>query len=172
MVYGFWHAQLSGPIKSKIAGQKFNKDTYKDLFKQADEVHNANGGSAPAVVAALQSSTPQTSSETPQIAAVSTRGRGGGRGGRGGRGGGNRGGGQSNQNSQTNSTNTSNQSQSNNRKPHQKGPQHADLPANAWWACAQHWKKGSGAPYCSDPHVCKWVNKCAPRTPSSNSSST
>ena len=37
MVFGFWEAQLSAPIKSSLAGQKFNADTYQALFKKADD---------------------------------------------------------------------------------------------------------------------------------------
>ena len=43
MVFGFWEAQLSPPIKSALAGQSFNKDTYSAIFKLADQVFMANG---------------------------------------------------------------------------------------------------------------------------------
>ena len=68
-----------------------------------------------------------------------------------------------NRQNQTPPANTNNQ-QNSSAKPHQKGQKHPDLPANAPWACAQHWKKGKASPYCSDPLVCKWVNVVAPRT--------
>ena len=57
IVYGFWVAQLSAPIKTALTGLKFNADTYKDMFKKADEAYLANGGatSIPAVVAAVHS---------------------------------------------------------------------------------------------------------------------
>ena len=45
MVYGFWIDQMSPPIKSALAGEKFTKDTCKEIFKKADEVWRANGGS-------------------------------------------------------------------------------------------------------------------------------
>ena len=187
IISALWRRQLPESVCAGIAHLTIDHNNFKTVCELADKIFATSKPrasvaafqvaavrapvAAPAEPSSLLDETqPGLPYPVPEVAAV--RGRGGGRGGRGGRGGGNRGGGQSNQNSQTNSTNTNNQSQSNNRKPHQKGPQHADLPANAWWACAQHWKKGSGAPYCSDPHVCKWVNKCAPRTPSSNSSST
>ena len=44
MVFGFWHAQLTIPIRSAMAGQTFDKDTYKALFTLADQVWVANGG--------------------------------------------------------------------------------------------------------------------------------
>ena len=181
IVYGIWVAQLGPSIKSHLAGLKFNKDTYQDLFKKADEVFHANGGArAPAVVAAVSSPSPssslssqsqssqsaQSSADTPQVAAFQ-RGGGRGRGGRGrGRG---RGGSTNNQNNsnqnQSRQENSSNSSQNQQgQKAHQKGQKHPDLPASAGWACAQHWKKGKGAPYCSDPLVCQWVNVVAPRT--------
>ena len=160
IVYGIWVAQLGPAIKSHLAGLKFNKDTYQDLFKKADEVFHANGGSrSPAVVAAVSAPTPASSSATPPVSAANSSSdtpqiaafqRGGGRG-------------RGNSNSGTyNNTNSSNSSagsasttNSANTKPHQKGPKHPDLPSSAGWACAQHWKKGRGAPYCSDPLVCQ-----------------
>ena len=173
IVYGMWVAQLSNPIKVKLAGRKFTADTYKELFQLADDAWSAGGGSQsiPAVVAAVAEA-PNPSSNPPtdaqQIAAFS-RGRGGrgGRGNRGGRGGrGNnssRGGRQPNNNYNQNQSSSSNSSNSSNNKPHQKGPKHSDLPAAASWACAQHWKKGRQAPYCSDPLVCEWSQVVAPR---------
>ena len=176
MVFGFWEDQMSPPIKSALAGQQFNKDTYQAIFKLADQVWLANGGAAqPAVVAAItQPSTTNPQDELPQVAAV-TRGRGRGgnpRGGRGrGRGGGQNRGAYNNNNTSNQNTSGSGQNQnassnpsSSSTKPHQKGQKHADLPSNASWACAQHWKRGRGAPYCSDPLVCQWVNIVAPRT--------
>ena len=179
IVFGFWEAQLAPPIKTKLAGHKFNKDTYVNMFKLADEAWLANGGStnAPAVVAAVaESPNPPTPDPQPQVAAFNARGgnrggRGGGfnrgnrgnqRGGRGSYRGGNNNNANRNQN-QNSSTNNSNTSSSTN-KPHQKGPKHPDLPSSAGWACAQHWKKGRGAPYCSDPLVCEWNQVIAPRT--------
>ena len=44
IVYGFWEAQLSPPIKSSLAGVKFNQDTYLSLFQKADQVYLANAG--------------------------------------------------------------------------------------------------------------------------------
>lgn len=190
IVFGFWHAQLTVPIKSSLAGQSFNKDTYHAMFKLADEVWVANGGTAaatPPVVAAVTATPPTTttppsdSSSAPQIAVAARGGRGNWRGYgrdrgdfRGGRGA-PRGRGNSssnyNQNNTNNQQNNNNQGQSqqnsgnaSNNKPHQRGQKHSDLPRDASWACAQHWKKGCQAPYCSDPLVCQWVNVVAPRT--------
>ena len=180
MVYGFWESNLTPPIKTKIAGKRFNKDTYQELFKLADEAWLANGGvdRPPAVVAAVPPPSqaaavePAVQGDAPQVAAVAPRGGRGGRGGRGQRGG-NRGGrgsynNSNNSNRQNSNSNQNNQNNSNSsdNKSHQKGPKHPDLPNKASWACAQHWKKGRGAPYCSDPLVCQWVNVVAPRTSS------
>ena len=174
VVYGFWESQLTPEIKCKLAGQKFTKDTYNDMFKQADEVWIANGGTStitPSVVAATAApapQSPQTSSEVPQVSATSRGGRGGrgfrGRGGRGNRGGG-RGSYNGNQNQSNNNQNQQNRSQDQNQnqgqKPHQKGPKASpDVPADA---CARHWKEGRNATYCSDPLVCSWVHIIAPR---------
>ena len=174
MVYGFWMAQLSTSIKSKLAGKKFNKDTYQDLFKEADDewlVHGGNNPPPPAVVAAtsaqpLQSST--SSEGQPGVAAIQRGGRGGGRGrfnrgGRGNRGGSGRGGQNS---SYTQSNSNQNQNQSSNQRPHQKGPRASpDVPDNA---CSRHWKDGRNATYCSDPLNCDWVKIIAPRQPKNN----
>ena len=135
------------------------------MFKQADETWEANGGTPTPIIAAVAA---PTTTQDPQVAAIAARGggRGRGRGGRGGRGGG-RGGGSSSAPPSSDSTSYNTNASSNKNKPHQRGPQHADLPSDASWACAQHWKKGRAAPYCSDPHVCKWVNKTTPRTTTS-----
>ena len=170
MIYGFWLNQLGPAIKCRLADMKFTKETYKDMFKLADEVWMANGGSAtPAVVAAVSAQAPSSSDPTPQVAAAQ---RGGGRGaprGRGFRGGrGGRGGGRGsnsnstsynqNQNQPSSSSSSNNSSQ---QKPHQKGPRaHPDVPDNA---CSRHWKEGKAATYCSDPLVCDWVKFIAPR---------
>ena len=83
VIFGFWEAQMTPQIKTKIAGKPFNSTTYHDIFKQADDAWRANGGAAPppAVVAATvtSSSSPAsspTSTEAPQVSAVA-RGRGG-----------------------------------------------------------------------------------------------
>ena len=168
MIYGFWEAQMTPPIKLKLAGQKFNATTYTDLFKLADEAWLANGGSVntPAVVAAVSDTTSSTPEPTAQVGAVNRgQGRGRGRGGRNNRGGRGNNRGANNSSTYNQNQNTNQDQSSSNNKSHQKGPKHPDLPSSASWACAQHWKKGRSAPYCSDPLVCKWVSIVAPRTP-------
>ena len=155
-----WVQKLSPAIKASISSYKFNHTTYNDVFDVADKTWLAHGGAAqPAVVAATSTAEPSDppSSDTPQVAAVASRG--------------GRGRGNSNSNSYNNNSNSSDSSATNaststnsSNKPHQKGPKHADLPSNAGWACAQHWKKGRSAAYCSDPLTCQWVNVIAPRT--------
>ena len=179
MIFGFWEAQLGPPVKTALADMKFDATTYQSMFKLADKAWLANGGETrtPAVVAAVKENSSSATDATPQVAAFN-RGRGG-RGGRGSRGGGrgNARGGRGGQNNTYNNNNTNqnqssstnqNQGSSTNQKPHQKGPKHSDLPASASWACAQHWKKGRGAPYCSDPLVCEWSQVVAPRAPSTS----
>ena len=165
MVFGFWDAQLSPAIRTKLAGMTFDKNTYQNMFKIADQAFLANGGhvATPAVVGAV-STPPQD--ETLQVAAAATRGGARGRGGRG-RGGRGRGNNSSANSTASGSASASSGSSGTTSKPHQKGTKHSDLPSSAGWACAQHWKKGRQAPYCSDPLVCKWVNIVAPRTSSS-----
>ena len=170
MVYGFWWAQLSLPIRSHLARKPFNKDTYADLFKDADEVWRANGGNTtpvPAVVGAVAANPPApvVSQPADQVSAV-RGGRGGfsNRGNRGGRGGRGAGRGSSSTASNTNnSQNQSNNTSSTSNKPHQKGPKASpDVPSNA---CSQHWKAGRAATYCSDPFVCSWAKILVPRQP-------
>ena len=181
VVWGFWHSQLTIPIKSALAGQKFNANTYQAIFKQADEVFLANGGAAaaPAVVSAVSQQPSSEDSQSAQVSAVGGRGRGQNRGGfqprgrgRGnGRGnGGNRGNRNSSGTQQSNTYNNNSQNQnqsqtrpnnSTNPKPHQRGPRHPDGPPDS--ACSRHWAEGRGATYCSDPLVCEWVKIITPR---------
>ena len=183
-VFGMWFAQMTTPIKSQLAGLKFNESTYKSIFKKADEVWMANGGGAPpAVVAAVAGPQVAADDSNPpqQVAAVGARGRGRGRG----RGSfNNRGSGRgrgsynqnqnynSNQGNYTNQNYTNNSSQNNknqgqgqssNPKSHQKGPRHPDGPPDS--SCSRHWSQGRQATYCSDPLNCGWVKIIAPRQP-------
>ena len=181
IVYGFWEAQLTPQIRTMLSGQRFTKETYKDIFKLADEVWERNGGNAnpvPSVVAATReapssssSSNPSVTdtssgSQVPQVAATTRGGRGSGRGGRGGRG--NRGGGNNrgsyngnNNNTRQNQQQNQNQNQQQGQKAHQKGPKASpDVPSDA---CARHWREGRNATYCSDPLVCSWAHIIVPR---------
>ena len=177
VMFGFWEAQMPPAIKCRIAGMKFNKDTYQEIFKLADETWIANGGSTtktPAVVGATKvnsASDSSSSSSAPQVSATSRGGgRGGGRGNfrgnqRGGRGGGRGGsapGGNNNNSRQNQSSNSSNSNQTQQGpKAHQRGPKASpDVPADA---CARHWKEGRNATYCSDPLVCSWSHIIVPR---------
>ena len=171
IVFGFWEAQLTAPIRSRLAGKKFTAQTYESMFKLADEAWLANGGASttPTVVAAVTSPTEETPS-TEAVSALSSRGRGQFRGQSRGRGGGqnrgNRGGfrgGRGTGRGGNNSNQNQNQGQNNQQgqKPHQKGPRAApDVPDNA---CSQHWKAGRNATYCTDPLNCDWVRIIAPR---------
>ena len=81
MVYGFWEAQLSPPIKTALADLKFSADTYQAMFKLADKAWVANGGESrtPAVVAAVNAgadTSSANSTEDPSVAAFAARGRG------------------------------------------------------------------------------------------------
>ena len=174
MVYGFWEAQMTLPIKTMLAGKSFNVNTYQDIFTLADEVFYKNGGTTSSAVVASAAVSSPTSSEPVQVAAFQRGGGQGGRGrGRGGRGG--RGGqrGAATNTSQPRNNNSQNQNNSSQQPPknqnsssyqpkaHQKGPRaHPDVPDNA---CSRHWKEGRSATYCSDPLVCSWVHVIAPR---------
>ena len=48
VVWGFYEAQMTPEIRSHLAGLKFNKDTYSEIFKKSDEVWLANGGTTSA----------------------------------------------------------------------------------------------------------------------------
>ena len=172
-IFGMWHAQLPQPIRNKLAGQKFNKDTYQDMLKQADEVWISEGGTAPQAPVVGAVTVPATPAEQP-VAAVAAVGRGQPSNRRGnnssrGRGGRGRGPGNSNNNRQNQNNTTSTNSSSYQPKPHQKGPRHSDSPPDQ--SCSQHWSKGRSATYCTDPLNCPWVKIIAPR-PSSTSSQT
>ena len=175
MIFGFWEAQMTPAIRTKLAGQTFDKSTYKAIFKLADEVWEVNGGTSAAVVAAAKvvpaQPNPPPQGQDEVSAQVSALQRGRGRGGRGGRGRGRgqgRGSYNQNQNYNQNYNNTSNRQpqQQQGQKPHQRGPKASpDVPSSA---CARHWKEGKNATYCSDPLVCEWVNFVKPRQPSSS----
>ena len=120
---------MTPEIRTKLAGQIFDKNTYKTIFKLADEVWEVNGGASAAVVAAAKLVTAPINAPSPaqdgDAAQISALQRGRGRGGRGyrggrGRGGNNRGAYNQNQNYNNQNQNYNNQNQnynnSNNRQ--------------------------------------------------------
>ena len=63
IVWGMFRDQLPIAVRNHIAEKPFNKDTYKEIFKTADQVFDSNSGSEPlpqqqvaAVAAAVQKS--------------------------------------------------------------------------------------------------------------------
>ena len=85
MIFGFWEAQMTPQIRTKLAGQIFDKNAYKTIFKLADEVWEVNGGASAAVVAAaklvtapINAPSPAQDGDAAQISALQRgRGRGG-----------------------------------------------------------------------------------------------
>ena len=158
-VYYYFMQQMPQVIKTQLADKDFNANTYKNIFKLADEVFAANklgATSGATVVAAVSVTSPAAPQEldTTQpalqypVEATSFRGqpRGRGRGPRGNRGrGGNRGG-------QTAQPTTTAQT-----KP---VTTNATLPPNL---CSMHKKYQKNAMHCRDPFVCEWAKFIIPR---------
>ena len=155
-VYYFFMLQMPQVIKTALADKKFNAQTYKDVFKLADDVFNANKlGSATAVVAAVTADADTTlpALQYP-VEAVTSKPTRGGRGGRGGRGrGGNRGGRGANQ------TSTSNASPP--AAAENKNQTNETLPPNL---CFVHKKYKKQANHCRNPFVCEWAKHVVPRS--------
>ena len=137
-----WTRQLSGPVKTRIAGKSIkDPDDLKEVLKLADAVH-ATRNTTSGQVAALG-----TDSSGQEVSAMTrTRGRGGARGR--GRGRGQGGANQARQNGATQSSQS-------------WGPRSPDNPPDG--CCRAHWKWGLSAYYCSDRAVCPWKDRIMPR---------
>ena len=154
-VWGLWSRQLSTPIRQRLAGSKFTKDTYETLAELADALHvtNQTSSQVSAVKTTPAPSLDETQPAIPYSVNAANRGNGGrgrrpGRGqARGNRGG--RGGGQNNQNGQN-----QNQGQNNSKWPTAK---HEDVPKKGYF-CFNHHTYGRGAFHCTDPLTCSWAN--------------
>ena len=160
-VYYFFMLQMPQVIKTALAKEKFNANTYKDFFQHADDVFNSNrlGSNTSAGVVAAVSTDADTTlpALTYPIEAVTARNNRGGRGGRGGRG--NRGngrGGNSNRGGAANSS--SGQSQTPTTPANNQTNE--TLPPNL---CFVHKKYKKQANHCRNPFVCEWAKFIIPR---------
>ena len=142
VVWWFFIKQMPQVVKTALAKERFNKDTYTAIFKHADDVYASNRD-LPAVVAAVSLDETQPAIPYPVEAATfkpARGGRGGGarggssRGGRGGRGG-----------SQP-SVPTSNSTE--------KSEKDKNLPPNL---CSIHKKFQKEAYHCRNPFVCPYA---------------
>ena len=158
IISALWRRHLPSNVKSGIARQKFNKDTFNEVLQLADDIFESNDGLVAGRVAAvrapaLDETQPAIPYAAPEVAATGGfrggrgRGRGGWRGGRGGRG---RGGSQAT---------PANQSSG----PRFRGPKHPDLPDGEWSGCQMHHRWGRGAYFCSEPLTCLWKNVLTPK---------
>ena len=160
MVWGFWHKNLPQACKIGLADKEFNATTYKNLFDQADQIWEANGGivtpaAEPTAVASV------TQDSTVSAVTNSARGRGNNRNNRGrGANRGNRGNGRGGRgnaaNANTNSTTNANPTTFVNN-----GPRSPDLPPPS--CCSEHWKRGNSATFCFSPLDCPWKDRIVPR---------
>ena len=175
IVFALWKRHLSSSVRAGIAHCSFNKDTFEDIIKRADDIHIANNLTGVPVMAAV--AVPQASSlnETqpaiaypiPEVAAA-WRGGGRGRGGRGrgqNRGGRGGGGGQSQPGSQGQSGGQQNggQTQSGGQSTRPRGAKHPDLPAGDQQWCRMHYRWGRGSHFCAAPATCPWKNVFTPK---------
>ena len=153
IVWGMFREKLPIVIRNHIADLPFNKDTYRDVFKKADQVWDSNRDSEPRpTVAAVK--VDQTTESGGDVAAVSFRGRGRGRGQRGGRGQGRGRGGNNNQSRSTtpNAAATAAPSTSSSDKP--KGTRHPTAKGKDENLCKLHFNWGVNANYCAAPWKC------------------
>ena len=156
IIWGMYREALPVVIRNHIAEMKFNKDTYKDVFKKSDQVYDSNKpGQAvrAAPVAATTSSAP--SADSPEVAAFKPQ-RGGFRGGRGYRGGGRgngRGAANSNQAPSTPTTTTT-PSNPQNASNSNRGTRHATAKGDSEKLCKIHFKWGENGSYCAAPWKC------------------
>ena len=173
---GQWKRQLPSNVVQAVAHLPFNADNLDTILQLADSVFSSTRSQAIPSVAAVTYNQPsgafslpappvldtafhqdfQAETSSPQVAALSSRGRsnwGRGRGqSRGGaqrqRGRGGRGGGQS-------------QGQGGQEHPRHKGPRHPDAPPVQ--SCRRHWLFGKGAHFCEEPGSCPWKNFYVPK---------
>ena len=148
-VLALWSLQLPSNIRAHISGKVFNKNTYKQVFQDADEVYLS---SKQVTVAALMSESSRGASaldETlpafsqqnqPQVAAVSSNK-----------------GSNSNSGSGNGGKNKKNKNKNQNQS---RGQKHNSVPDNlAEKMCDRHYRHGAGAWYCLQPSSCPWASK-------------
>lgn len=147
VVWYFFIQQMPQVIKTALAKQRFNKDTYRKVFQDADDVFLANNltPESPAVAAVSLDETQPAIPYPVEAATFQSGNRGRGRGnGRGSRG---RGQGRSTQPA---------------TKPNGGGQTQQNLPPNL---CQIHKKYLKEAHHCRDPFVCEWAKFVKPKKP-------
>ena len=155
-VLALWLLQLPVNIRAHVSNMSFDHNSFKTVFEAADQVFLASKQVSVAAVSVAAQSLDETlpafnaQNQPVEVAATSTRGRGGRGQNRGGaRSGTGRGGGQS--------RGGRNKGQG---KP-QRGPRHSSGPPEA--CCDRHYVHGDQAWYCLAPLTCPWVSKCSAR---------
>ena len=189
VILALWKKHLPVQVRAAIAGQTFDNETFDAVCELADQVFET---CRPAGVSIAAASLDETQPAIPYATAaingdqpvfsvngqnipvqqvVAALG-----GFRGGRGRGSRGGYRGSGNSRGNQNNSNrggrgnggggqsggqSQGQGQGQGRGRRGPRHPDQPPHE--ACSMHWKHGKSSYFCSDPHVCPWVNKTIPR---------
>ena len=151
-VWAMFREDLPVVIRNHIAEMKFDKTTYKDIFRKADQVYASNSSSEPAAVSrpAVAAVKADQSPQDGAVAAVNrtrpqrqqqqqqqqkpARGQGGGRGGRGGK------------------SNTPQNTPATSSKP--KGTKHPTATGKEDQLCKIHFQWGVNALYCAKPWQC------------------
>ena len=186
VVLALWKKHLPVQVRAAIAGQIFDNETFDQVCELADQVFETCRPAGVSIAAATinmdetQPAIPYATFNPEQQQVLSVNGQnvpvqqviaalGGFRGGRGnnrGSRGGNRGsrGGRGNQNG--GNQGGAGRGRGGGQPQGQggqgrRGPRHPDQPPQE--ACSMHWKHGKSSYFCSDPHVCPWVNKTIPR---------
>ena len=150
IIWGMYREALPVVIRNHIAEMKFDKDTYKEVFKKSDQIFDSNKPALP-VRSAPVAATTTPAADAPEVAAFKPQ-RGGARGGRGYRGGGRGGGrGATNNASPTTTTPTSNPQNTSNSN---KGTRHATAKGDSQILCKIHFKWGENGSYCAAPWKC------------------
>ena len=171
VVATLWKRHLPSNVRAGIASSAFNKTTFDQVVKLADDIHASSAPSSYSVSAvrgaaaqpSLDETQPGLQYPVPEAEVNAIRNGRGGRGNRGGRGGrgfrGNRG----NRGGNARSNPPQNQNQASGGAPKHKGTKHPDLPAGDWLGCSMHFRWGRSAFFCSEPATCPWKNVFTPK---------
>ena len=150
-----WSIQLPISVRAHVSQKEFTKDTYKEVFQDADKVFLASKQvsvsaiQVAAVAASLDETLPafnQQNQPAPELAALAKKAK------KANGGGGSGGGG-----AQKNSNNK-------NSRRTKRGPKHSSVPDSLGdKMCDRHFTHGAGAWYCLAPSSCPWKDKCTPK---------
>ena len=143
-----WSNQLPVNIRAHISTMTFSRQTYKQVFEDADRVFNSARQVNVAAIraASLDETLPAFNQQNQpvQVAAVSSKGGSGG--------GGSGGGGKKNK---------KNKKDKKDKEKKPRGPRHSSSPPEA--CCDRHYVHGAGAWYCLEPNSCPWADRCTPK---------